>query len=295
MSAERTVEPVQRMVEVNGHQIAVIDGTKGGSGPAIVFVHGILMSVDLWPRLIRGTFLDHCRWISVGLPGHHPSAAPENFQRQDVTEALFSDCLTAAIEAVFAEEQVHLVGWSTGGYAALMTVFEHPNKVKSVISLSGFVQGQWSHLLGHFQEACRSWWRGWMVLVGMNLVAWSPQLYRAFEWLVTIKRRPESALLDEVTELSYNAYRQHDKQVLRSLFAGLRDIDSSARLAEIQAPVLVLGGERDKIVVPAEAEHIAERLPHATLIQQSDVGHMFYVEGREQTLLRIEEWIRQWE
>lgn len=295
MSVNESVDPVERLVEVDGHQIAIIDGTAGRSGPAVVFVHGILTSARLWPRLLQGTSLDRYRWISVGLPGHHPSVVPDRFRREDVTEELFSRCLAAAITSVFREERVHLVGWSTGGYAALMVAADDPERVRSVISLSGFVRGRWGHLLGYFQYVSQSWWRGWTVPVGMKLVAWSPQLYRAFQWLMTIKRVPKSALQNELTELSYEAYQQHNKQALRSLFAGLRDIDSSSRLREIQAPVLVLGGERDKIIVPAEAEYIAEQIPHSTFIQQPNVGHLFYAEGREETLLRIEEWILQQE
>ena len=293
MSVNVSVDPVERMVEVDGHQIVVIDGTVGRSGPAVVFVHGILMSARLWPRLIQGTSLDRYRWISVGLPGHHPSIAPNDFCRDDVTEELFAKCLSSAVEAVFHQEPVHLVGWSTGGYAALMVAAQSPEKIKSVVSLSGFARGSWGHLLGYFQYVSQSWWRGWTIPAGMKMVSWSPRLYRAFQWLMTVKKIPKSELLTDVTEFSYEDYRQHDKEVLRVLFAGLRDIDSSSRLSQIEAPVLVLGGKRDKIIVPAEAEYLAEKIPHSTLIQQENVGHIFYAEGREETLLRIEEWIRQ--
>lgn len=294
MTPNSAPDPVELTVNVAGHEIAIIDGTAGRTGPSIVFVHGILMSVRLWPLLLRETSLDRYRWISVGLPGHFPSVAPENFTAGSVTEDLFSESLIAAIDLCFEGETVHLVGWSTGGYAALMTAAKYPQKVKSVVSLSGFVRGQWGHLLGYFQFVSQSWWRGWTVPAGMKLVASSPRLYRAFQWLMTIKAIPKTELMREISEVSYADYRKNHFQVMRNLFSGLRNIDSSARLSEIKTPVLVLGGERDKIIVPAEAQHLRELLPNSKLIEQAGVGHLFYAEGREQTLLQIDEWISQY-
>ncbi|MDB4679863.1 alpha/beta hydrolase [Planctomycetaceae bacterium] len=294
MTPNSPPEPVERTVNVDGHEIAIVDGTAGRTGPPVVFVHGILMSVHLWPMLLRGTSLDRYRWISVGLPGHSPSVAPENFSADDVTEKLFSASLMTAIDQCFEGESVHLVGWSTGGYAVLMTAAEYPQRVKSVVSLSGFVRGQWGHLLGYFQFVSQIWWRGWAVPLGMKLVACSPHLYRAFRWLMTIKAIPKTELMREVTEMSYADYRQNDFQVMRNLFSGLKNIDSSVRLSEIKAPVLVLSGERDKVIIPAETKHISELLANTKLVEQAGVGHLFYSEGREQTLLQIDEWISQY-
>jgi len=293
MMAITPPEPVERTINVDGHTIAIIDGTAGRTGPPVVLIHGILMSAGFWPQLLEGTSLDRYRWISVGLPGHSPSVAPENFAQHDVTEKLFSDVLAAAVKECFDDEPVHLVGWSTGGYAALMMAANHPERVKSVISLSGFVRGQWGHLLGYFQFVSQSWWRGWTVTAGMKLVACSPRLYRGFQWMMTVKPIPKTEFMEKITQSSYADYRANDFRDMRWLFAGLRDIDSSDRLAEIQAPVLILAGERDKIIVPAEAKHIDALLPNSKLIEQPGVGHLFYAEGREQILLQIDEWITQ--
>lgn len=293
MTLKAYPEPIERTVFVDGHEIAIVDGTLGRSGPPVVFVHGILMSVRFWPLLLRGTSLDRYRWISVGLPGHSPCVAPDNFAAADVTEELFANCLLAAVDECFPAEAAHLVGWSTGGYAALMMAAHHRQRVTSAISLSGYARGEWGHLLGYFQFVTQSWWRGWTVPAGMRLVACFSPLYRAFQWIMTVKAIPKTELMQTIAEVSFADYRRNDFQVMRMLFAGLRKIDSSARLTEIEAPVLVLGGERDKIIVPAEAHHLDKLLPNSQLIEQADVGHLFYSEGREQTLLQIDEWISQ--
>ena len=176
-------EPVTRMVDVGDHQIAVIDGTDGKSGPAVVFLHGILASAHLWPILIRDTPLDRYRWISVGLPGHYPSVAPKSFQREELSESFFARMVLEPVQAIFGDEPVHLVGWSTGGYSALMTAAESPERVASVVSLSGFARGAWEHFLGHLQVVSRSWWRSWLFPWGVWYVGISPRMFRGIQWL----------------------------------------------------------------------------------------------------------------
>jgi len=292
MSGECLPEPTSQTLMVDGHQIAVIDGRRGKSGPPVVFIHGVLMSVGFWPRVFRGTSLDEYRWISVGLPGHFPSSAPDQFQQSDVTEALFARCLSAAVRHFFEEEPVHLIGWSTGGFAALVTAAANPELVLSVVSLSGFARGRWSSKLGYLQRVAQSRWRGWTIPIGMKLVGCSSRLHRFLQWTMTTKRVPRTKLIAEVTELSFQDYRQHDPVVMRTLFAGLRDIDCTAELSKMTVPVLVLAGEKDRIICPEEAKHLHEHLPNSRLVEQADVGHLFFIEGREQSLMRIDEWIR---
>jgi pimeloyl-ACP methyl ester carboxylesterase len=56
-----------------------------------------------------------------------------------------------------------------------------------------------------------------------------------------------------------------------------------ARLAEIRAPALVLGGEEDRGTPPSSAEFFASAIPSARLILYEGVGHFPMLEAAEQT------------
>jgi pimeloyl-ACP methyl ester carboxylesterase len=50
--------------------------------------------------------------------------------------------------------------------------------------------------------------------------------------------------------------------------------DVTSRLAEIDVPALVICGEHDAIVKPAEMRQIAAKLPQAKYVEIKDAGHM---------------------
>ncbi len=54
--------------------------------------------------------------------------------------------------------------------------------------------------------------------------------------------------------------------------------DSTALLAEIDVPVLVVAGEKDALIPPAESEAMAAALPSARLVLMPDTGHLPPVE-----------------
>lgn len=60
----------------------------------------------------------------------------------------------------------------------------------------------------------------------------------------------------------------------------------------IQAPMLVLAAEQDRILPPHVVEQIAARYPQAEYHQLPDCGHMFFLEpGTDAGLKRLQRWI----
>jgi 3-oxoadipate enol-lactonase len=59
--------------------------------------------------------------------------------------------------------------------------------------------------------------------------------------------------------------------------------DTSARLAELAAPTLVIHGTADRMVPVANAESIAAALPAAQLERLDGVGHLFWWEQPERS------------
>lgn len=290
MSPHTPSDPVVSTIEVGEHTLAVIDGRGGRTGPPVVFIHGIALSAGLWPMLLKGTLPEEYSWISLGLPGHFPGKAPENFSREDVTVPLFADCVLGPVREYFNDAPVHLVGWSTGGFAALAAAAREPALVSSVVSLSGYARGRWGSHLGMAQSLARGRIGQTVLISALRTVGRSPRLYR---WFVQSLARRNSEAPDELWEALFEDFRQHDMRTMRELFAGIRDFDLTPSLAEIQSPVLILGGAADRVIPSAEAHHLHEHLPGSQLVEFPDVGHLFFAEALEETFARISGWIEQ--
>lgn len=59
--------------------------------------------------------------------------------------------------------------------------------------------------------------------------------------------------------------------------------DALDRLSEIAAPTLVLTGDDDRIIVGANSEVLAERVPDARLHVLAGTGHLFFLEAPDET------------
>ena len=57
-----------------------------------------------------------------------------------------------------------------------------------------------------------------------------------------------------------------------------QDSDLPGALSRIQAPVLVVAGEQDRVAPPHDVERLSEALPAATLVLVPEAGHALHVE-----------------
>ena len=288
MSLDAFPNPVECFVQAGSHRIPVFDGRGGRSGPPVVYVHGIMLSATLWPLILKGTELDQFPWIALGLPCHFPSESPENLGPADISVDLFADCVLEPVREYFGDTQVHLVGWSTGGFASLAAAAREPARVASVVSLAGFARGKWGSHLGNIQSLAGGWLGRTILKMGMRTVGCSQRL---FDLLSQSLAEQKMEVPRDVSRALFDDYRRHDMRTMRMLLARIAELDSSQSLADVKAPVLILQGDADKVITPDEAHHLLEHLPDARLIEIPGMGHMFFGEALEETLSQIHEWI----
>lgn len=58
-------------------------------------------------------------------------------------------------------------------------------------------------------------------------------------------------------------------------------------LPQLRMPTLILAGEQDSVVPPANAELLAARIPNATIVTLPDAGHLFPLEDPEATVAAL--------
>lgn len=111
-------------VRLHGHQLSYLDS---GSGPAVLFIHGLLGSHRNWVHLVDALDADH-RVLAPDLFGHGASAKPMGDYSLGAHAATLRDLLDR-----LEVDRVTLVGHSLGGGIALQFCYLFPDRVERLV------------------------------------------------------------------------------------------------------------------------------------------------------------------
>jgi len=114
-------------VALHGHDLSYVES---GSGPVVLFIHGILGSQRQWEHLIDTMDDDH-RVLLPDLFGHGESAKPFGDYSLSAHAAAMRDLLDH-----LAVERVTLVGHSLGGGIAMQFFYLFPERVERLVLVS---------------------------------------------------------------------------------------------------------------------------------------------------------------
>lgn len=284
----------ERMLEIDGHRIAVISGNEEQAGVPVILIHGITASVDFWLPTLPLEIRDHRRWHSLSLPGHAPSTMPAGYRREQITESMFSDVLGQAIHLLTAGQPAHLVGWSTGSFSALAIAARHPKLVRSVASFSGFARGSWLGSIGLLQILAATPPLGGVItrhiFRRLGQIPWLHE-FTAIRAAANPRAVRQSAAWQETFPILHQAMTRHDPAVMTDLFVRLRTLNISAQLPKISVPVLIAGGNHDPYIPFAQTQFLAEQIPGAELVVLDRIGHMFFAECTDLYHTLLTDWL----
>lgn len=114
---------------VNGYPLAY---TSKGSGPTIVFVHGVLVDYRYWQEPL-GTWTSDYRVVAISMRHFYPEKW--DGKGDDFTIAQHAKDIAAFIESLGGP--VYLVGWSYGGRPAFEVARTRPDLVKKLVLMEG--------------------------------------------------------------------------------------------------------------------------------------------------------------
>ena len=120
-------EVLPSTVELHGHPLSYVDV---GSGPAVLFIHGLLGSHQHWAQLMR-TLATERRLIAPDLFGHGASAKP----RGDYSLGAHAGTLRDLLDRLEID-RVTLVGHSLGGGIAMQFGYLFPERVSRLVLVS---------------------------------------------------------------------------------------------------------------------------------------------------------------
>jgi pimeloyl-ACP methyl ester carboxylesterase len=227
-----------------------------GSGPTLVFAHGLLVNANLWRKLVERLAPDF-RCIVLDLPlGSHTlplgPGAPN-------TVPLVAESIADAIEALGLED-VTLIGNDSGGALSQIVVTTRPERIGRLVLTSCDYRDNFPpKLFAYFKPAAAIPGLMWLLLQPMRL-----RLPRrspiAFGWLT---KRP----IDRAAEDSYILPVLGDGAIRADARAFIKSADVSQtnaaadRLPQFDKPALIAWAAEDRAFPVADAHKLAADLP----------------------------------
>lgn len=253
------------LVESEGHRIAYLAVNKhliSGEGPAIVFVHGVLASVNHWRECVPHAFRNDRAWYSQSLPAHHPSTVPTDFAPEHVNEQWFYDVMYGAFRELLRDRKSIIVGHSTGGF--------HSGNWGGVegllVKLAGL--GSWTEDLFAFNIRLASKC-SFIQRVFTSLLAYNRRAYRA---------NPISRRLFETIRPDVHA---QNPAALFPLFNGIGCLEIAEQLCHINVPCYLFAGTHNPVLPARQSLLLAGNIERVKTIVSLHVGYMPFMEDAE--------------
>jgi pimeloyl-ACP methyl ester carboxylesterase len=258
----------QRWVDVGGQAVNVIEL---GSGPPVVFVHGLSGSWQNWLEQLPVLAEDH-RVVALDLPGFGQSPMPS----EQISIPGYGRLVEGVCDAL-GLDAVALVGNSMGGFIGAEVAIQFPARVERLVLVSAAGLSIEYQRNEHVLRVLRRTER--------RLTAWGGWLASRLDTLVR-RRRTRRALLAIVAAhpdrlpgpLSAELLRGSGKPGFVDALDALTDYPIRERLPEIACPTLIVWGEDDRLVPVRDAFAFERLIPKARKVIYRDTGHVSMVE-----------------
>jgi pimeloyl-ACP methyl ester carboxylesterase len=225
-----------------------------GSGSPVLLIMGLAYPGVSWFRQVPALAERH-QVITVDNRGAGDTG--DVVGAPYTVELMADDCL-AVLDAV-GVEQAHVVGISMGGLMAQELAISHPERVQSLVLMAthpGIAHSVLPQEVIDFltRRATMTPEEGREASIPFNYAETTSRETIEEDWAVREK--------GTASQVGYAA------QGGTALWSGLE------RLPQITAPTLVMYGDQDRLVVPANSEKIAEAIPGAQLLVVPNANHV---------------------
>jgi pimeloyl-ACP methyl ester carboxylesterase len=232
-----------------------VDVLENSDETAIVFLHGWLMSPQMWAlslEALRGK----ARCLAFWQPGHGKTTALGS----KATMEEWADWVIQTLDEMNIKTCV-LVGHSMGGMVTMNTALKYPDRIRGIVLVST-QDTLW-------EEDKRE---GFLQAVDMVAVAWGPEMgQQAADLLLGenfLKSQPAwlGSWINEVAGYDLAGIANLGKPICYRP-------DVSGRLKEIQVPALVVHGTVDKGIDISLGREMASRIAGAAFAEMPGAAH----------------------
>ncbi|MDX6678266.1 MAG: hypothetical protein QOE31_2318 [Solirubrobacteraceae bacterium] len=257
-----------RWVLIDGSAVNVVDI---GSGPVVVFLHGLAGCWQNWLETIPEFARDH-RVIALDLPGFGASPMPA----QPISMPGYARMLDELF-VTLGVDSATLVGSSMGGFVAAEFAIRYRAQVQR-LCLTSPAGLSMEHMRNERNQGLRArienvlfFGTGWLAARSDRVVR-SERLRRAL--LMLVAAYPERLPSRLVVEQARGAGKPGFNDALDAMTGyPIRD-----RLGEIACPALIVWGELDRLVPLRDAAEFEWLIGQARKLVYADTGHLVMLE-----------------
>lgn len=228
---------------VNGQRLYYED--TGGSGPAIVFSHGLLLDGTMFSPQVAA-LRDRYRCIVWDERGHGKTATDTlpSFSYYDSANDL------SALLSFLEIESAILVGVSQGSFLGMRCALIHPERVRALVLIAAQAGIDDQKTLAGYRALLEAW-----IAAGKL----PEEIATTIEHIIFGPNWPGASAWKE-------KWRAKTAPNLISAFDTLaRRDDISDKIASIRVPTLVIHGDADIAIPLAKAQAMKEAIPNAEL------------------------------
>jgi pimeloyl-ACP methyl ester carboxylesterase len=251
-----------------------------GAGPAVVFVHGLLVNANLWRKVVP--LLDGHTRVTLDLPlGSHLEPMGRT---ADLSPPALADLIADAMAALGLED-VTVVGNDTGGALTQIMAVRRPERIgrlvltscdafenfpprffRLVLAPARIPGGTWFHLRGLWLRPLR-------------------RLPIAYGWLTNapIEQQADDSYVFPV--LTRGPVRRDLRRVLGGLDPS-HTLEAATKLTGFDRPVLIAWSGNDRFFPREHAERLARLIPDARL-EWIEGARTFSPEDRPERLAEL--------
>lgn len=251
-------------------EIPALVGGPVERGLPLVMLHGFSDTKDSFVDVARAITRTR-RVILPDLPGFSEASQPLDHH---YTVPSMGAVLVEALREL-APDGVHLAGNSLGGAIAAWIAIEHPQWIRSLtlIGAAGVPMPVPSAMQRH-------------IAAGHNpFVVRGEEEFPAFLRFVVERVPFMPGPVMRAMARDFVARRPMNEKILGELVAD--DLDLRERLREIEAPAMVLWGDRDRLIDLSAGRVYHQLIPRARLVVMHGIGHCPQVEAPGATARRI--------
>jgi len=243
-----------------------------GNGPSVLLLHGFLEDHTIWNYFVSRLSLNY-QVLTVDLPGSGKSSVFGKIHSMGF--------LAEAVNLILEKEKITqsiVVGHSMGGYVALALAEKYPEKLEGIVLFH-------SHAAADNDEGKIN--RNRTIEIVRNnhknfINSFIPLLFAEIN---------QAEYSNEITKLQELAANYTAESVIAAL-AGMRDRkDQTEMLAQFNEPVFFIIGKQDSRI---QFEKIMAQISlpkNSEALILYHVGHMGFIEARENTLLALEHFL----
>src|SRR5439155_294031 len=244
-----------------------------GQGEPLLMIMGLNGNLLNWGPVVPARLAEQYQVILFDNRGAGRTDQPPG----PYTMAQMADAAAALLDALNVD-RAHVFGCSMGGMIAQHLALDHPAKLRRLVLGCSMVGG--SHTVQAEPEV-------------LAYLAPQPGLtpFEAAWRGVPITYPPEfieanREMLEELIRTGVQ-YPSQPHAYEAQLGAIMYTHDTYDRLPEIQAPTLVLTGNRDVLIPPENSQILAERMPNAQLHEIEGAGHVFWISHPDATVAAL--------